>query len=81
MRMIVTALKVRVYGKVLSAGDEFECPDKEARLWGALARAKPSDEAGKSPRQLSLAGETASDQASQGRRQGRYGRRDMRAEG
>jgi hypothetical protein len=46
MRMIVTAKTTEVYGKVLRSGEEFECPDKEARLWRTLGRAKPVDEDG-----------------------------------
>lgn len=65
MRMVLTAPKAKVYGKVLHAGDEFECTEKEARLWAALARAK------------SAAGEG---EVRRGRRSGTYGRRDMRAE-
>jgi hypothetical protein len=44
MRMIVTAPTAQVYGKVLRSGEEFECPEKEARLWRTLGRAKPVDE-------------------------------------
>lgn len=76
MKMIVTAPKVSVYGKVMKAGDEFECPDKEARLWGAMARAKPSEDQTETMR---------AEQDAQPRRRGRppgtYARRDMRAEG
>lgn len=64
MRMIVTAKTAEVYGKVLRAGEEFECPDKEARLWRTLGRAKPMDEA----------------TAAEKRRLNQYARRDMRAE-
>jgi hypothetical protein len=68
MRMIVTVRQARVYGKVLKEGDEFECPDKEARLWGVLARAKPADEISEPERRR------------RGRPPGSYSRRDMRAE-
>jgi hypothetical protein len=46
MRMIVTARTAEVYGKVMRSGEEFECTDKEARLWRTLGRAKPVDEEG-----------------------------------
>jgi hypothetical protein len=85
MRMVVTVPKARVYGKVLRAGDEFECPDKEARLWRALARANSA------PRNVASQIVTAAvepgpdiveaDDEQVRRRRGRtYSRRDMRAE-
>ena len=89
MRMVVTAASATVYGKVLRAGEEFDCPDKECELWKALARAVPA--AADAPKtisgeQLPLEQENASSDQSDAQRQrtgrqGRYGRRDMRAEG
>lgn len=83
MRMVVTAAKATVYGKTMVTGEEFDCPEKEAKLWSSLARAMPAGGKVKGGRQLDL-GERANDQAeTQGRRQsrqGKYDRRDMRAE-
>lgn len=85
MRMVVTAPSARIYGRVMSAGEEFDCTDKEARVWCALARAKPAATGGvisSRGEQLPLVGEKANDQGEiRQQRQGRYGRRDMRAEG
>lgn len=56
-----------VRGRAMKAGEEFDCPEKEARLWAALARAKSSD------------GSLAPAESRRPRRV--YNRRDMRAEG
>lgn len=72
MRMIVTAQTATVYGKALVAGDEFDCPEKEAKLWAALARAKPADG-------TDLLGEGMGANGSRRSRRGSYNRRDMRA--
>lgn len=69
MRMVVTAPKATVYGRALVAGDEFDCPEKEAKLWETLARAKAADGA-------DLLGASAPD----GARRRRYNRRDMQAQ-
>jgi hypothetical protein len=82
--MVLTVKSARVYGKVMREGDEFECPDKEARLWGALARAVPIGGTVAGDGQLGLIGESGGDQGevhSRRQRPARYGRRDMRAEG
>lgn len=74
MRMVVTAPKATVYGKAMVAGDEFDCPEKEAKLWEALARAKTAT--GEPAGDL-LGGDSAE---AGGRRRRGYNRRDMRAE-
>ena len=76
MRMVLTVQSARVYGKVINRGDEFDVPDKEARLWAALARAKAAK-----PAPYQTATTVAADEAEVDRRQRRrYNRRDMRAE-
>lgn len=83
MRMVLTVKSARVFGKVMREGEEFECPDKEARLWGALARAVPATGRSERPAaQLSLNSEAAAASRPGARqsRQGRYNRSDMRAE-
>lgn len=80
MRMVVTSESAMVYGKAMKRGEEFECPDKESRLWEALARAAHAG-GQSSDGKLALVGEKANDQAEvQPRRRGSYSRRDMRAE-
>jgi hypothetical protein len=75
MRMVVTAPRAKVYDRQLRAGDEFDCPEKEAKLWAALARAKQVPEDGDTV-------ETSpEDIQPESRRRGRYARRDMRSEG
>lgn len=82
MRMVVTADKATVYGKALVAGDEFECPEKEAKLWSALARAKPADGLVTDGWSLGFSGDPqAANSEGSGRRRRHYNRRDMRAEG
>lgn len=52
MRMVVTVTSASVHGKELRAGDQFDCTDKDARLWVALGRAKHvevSDEKAQAP--------------------------------
>lgn len=85
MRMVVTSPKATVYGKSMVAGDEFDCPEKEAKVWEALARAKTSPDGGVIEKndQLGLLGKKSSDAAEahgRRRRSGYYNRRDMRAE-
>lgn len=86
MRMVVTSPTAKVYGKTKPAGDEFDCPDKEAKLWESLARAMPAANVrAVSSGDFGFAGETARDGAEVGGRRrsrasGSYGRRDMRAE-
>lgn len=82
MRMELTVNSARVYGKVLNRGDVFEVPDKEARLWGALARAKPAREEAGKYQTANLSAASADDAPRQHKqhRSGRYPRRDMRAE-
>lgn len=77
MRMVVTAPKATVYGKAMVAGDEFDCPDKEAKVWEALARAKFAGEGASG-----LFGDKSETAEAGGRRRrsGSYSRRDMRAE-
>lgn len=77
MRMVVTVPDARVYGKVMQPGDEFDCPEKEARLWQALARAKPADGLMTTALDLGVADEPAANERP-GRT--RYRRRDMRAD-
>lgn len=75
-RMELTVNSARVYGKVLHRGDIFEVPEKEAQLWGALARAKPAKK-----NEYQTANVTADDEAHPRRqRKNSYSRRDMRAE-
>lgn len=82
MRMVVTATAATVYGKAMVAGDEFDCPEKEAKLWAALARAKPSDGLTEAGWGLGFTGESSGEVAEAGgRSRRRYNRRDMRAEG
>lgn len=86
VRMELTINSVRVYGKELRKGDVFDVPDKEALLWKALARARPASAI--APRSNNYqtadvkAGDAASDDTDRPavKRQGRYPRRDMRAE-
>lgn len=76
-RMELTVNSARVYGKVLHRGDIFEVPEKEAQLWGALARAKPAKN------EYQTANVSATDDAEvhpRQQRKNRYSRRDMRAE-
>jgi hypothetical protein len=83
MRMVVTVPKATVYGKAMVAGDEFDCPEKEANLWAALARAKAAIGGSVAASEFGLLGESANDGAeASGRRRrgGSYNRRDMRAE-
>jgi len=83
MRMVVTAATAKVYGKALVAGDEFDCPEKEAKLWAALERAKVAGGGPVAVGDFGLIGESTNDGAeASGRRRrgGSYGRRDMRAE-
>lgn len=70
-RMVLTVGRARVYGKVMTRGQEFDVPEKEARLWGALARAKPKT--------YETAAETAEPSEKPARRN-RYRRSDMRAD-
>lgn len=72
-RMVLTVSRARVYGKVMTRGQEFDVPEKEARLWGALARAKPKT--------YETAAETADSPSEKpARRNNRYRRSDMRAD-
>jgi hypothetical protein len=85
MRMVVTAPKATVYGKAMVAGEEFDCPDKEAKVWEALARAKTCADGGAIEKndQIGLLSEKSNDAAEahgRRRRSGSYNRRDMRAE-
>lgn len=80
MRMVVTAPTATVYGKALVAGDEFDCPESEAKVWEALSRAKAAGEG-----ESGLFGDKAesadtADAGGRRRRSGSYSRRDMRAE-
>lgn len=77
MRMELIVESARVYGKVLHKGDIFEVPDKEARLWGALARAKPVPY-----RTANMTTEAVvmDEDRRAHRRTNRYNRRDMRSE-
>jgi hypothetical protein len=38
--MVLTAAKATVYGRPLTRGAEFNVPDKEAKVWTALSKAK-----------------------------------------
>lgn len=78
IRMVLTVQQARVYGKVLNRGDEFEVPEKEARLWGALARAKRVERVQPTYATAAVQPEEADNRAQ--RRNNRYNRRDMRAE-
>jgi hypothetical protein len=64
--MVLTSATATVYGKALVAGDEFDCPEKEAKVWSALRRAKSKD--------------GSLERRARRPRAGQYGRRDMRAE-
>ncbi|WLA80299.1 hypothetical protein [Bradyrhizobium elkanii] len=87
MRMVVTAPRAKVYGKSLSAGQEFDCPDKEAKLWAALAWAHPVSpvrtveitRTDGDPVTFAAADEDAPPKR-RGRPPGSYNRRDMRAD-
>ncbi|WLB14815.1 hypothetical protein QIH87_50255 (plasmid) [Bradyrhizobium elkanii] len=86
MRMVVSAPVAKVYGKPLRAGQKFDCPEKEAKLWAALSRAHPVS----AQREVEIAevetdtivavgdGEPAPKR--RGRPPGSYSRRDMRAD-
>lgn len=60
-----------IYGKTIRAGEEFDVPENEAKIWQQLGRARKKDELPKRgpgrPRK-------------QEESQPRYDRRDMRAE-
>ena len=65
---IILRRSARVHDRMMHAGDELDCPDKEAQLWCALNWAVPKED-----------GEE--DFSSRDKRpNGRYKRRDMRAE-
>jgi hypothetical protein len=76
--MVVTAPTAKVYDRQLRAGDEFDCPEKEAKLWAALARAKQVTQDGKSVEATVEA--SIEDMQPEARRRGRYARRDLRSE-
>lgn len=87
MRMVVSAPVAKVYGKSLRAGQKFDCPEKEAKLWAALSRAHPVS----AQREVEVAevdtdvSVVAAESESAPKRRGRppassYTRRDMRAD-
>lgn len=78
-RMELIVNSARVYGKVLHRGEIFEVPEKEALLWGALARAVPAKPANEYQTASISADDTHEAQPTR-RQKNRYQRRDMRAE-
>ncbi len=87
MRMVVTARKASVYGRSLVAGEQFDCPDKEAKLWSALARAHPVSDVPSvielteiDPEAEVVIETTELAPRRRGRPPGSYSRRDMRAD-
>lgn len=80
MPMMILTKSCKVQNVKQPVGHRFDVPEKEARLWAALGRAKISGpvEAAAPRQQQSAAASDSSPQAE--RRSARYNRRDMRAE-
>jgi hypothetical protein len=73
MPTMILTKACKVGGERRAVGHRFDVPEKEARLWVALGRAKPARETQRGSANAAAA--TSGDGAP------RYNRRDMRAEG
>lgn len=71
MRLVLLR-STTVHGRMMDAGDEFESPNKEAKIWLALAWAKEKNDGEEK--------EEADSQGKGARRKGSYKRRDFIAE-
>lgn len=83
MQMVLTKA-CKVNGVRQQPGHRFDVPEKEARLWAALGRAKataePQQVESTAARALDLQPPDAGASRADRRNGGRYNRRDMRAE-
>jgi hypothetical protein len=77
MRLVMTAQRHSVYGRVVRAGEEFDVPDNEAVTWlklGYARKAHPVRATTEAPRAVQAS------TAEEPKRRGRYSRSDMRVE-